>query len=425
MPPPAFRLAPLLCLAALAVFGCGGGGGSDAGTSDAGGGDAGTPDAGSGTPVITFRVTVPASTPANATLDVKGNQPALGNWDADKGLVLTRGADGAYTGSAPFAPGTGLEFKVTRGSWTTVMKTASGGEAPNLTHQVVASATLPVAVEAWADQAPSRPSTLTGTFETLEVPAHAGLAARKALVYLPPGYAAATDRRYPVLYLHDGQNVFDSATAFSGEWRADEAAETLIAEGKVEPLIMVAVYNTSARIDEYTPVRGTGSAASLGGGKADQYGQLLVEVLKPLVDARFRTRTDAASTGLAGSSLGGLVSMYLGMKHPGVFTRLGVVSPSVWWAERDIVARVNALEAKLPLTVWLDIGTAESANAVADTRALRDALVAEGWTADLEAPYGGTDLAYLEVSGAQHNEAAWAARFPTLLQYLFPAPTAP
>ena len=295
--------------------------------------------------LVTFSVAVPASTPADARLDIKGNQPEFGDWYGDDdGLVLTKGADGRYTASARFAPGTQLEFKVRRSSWATVMKAADGSELPNLTHTVAGDATVSVTVAMWADQVP-RPSSLSGTFETLEVPAGFGLAARTALVYLPPGYATDTARRYPVLYMHDGQNVFDVATAYAGEWKADEAAQAGIAAGKVEPLLIVAVYNTPARLDEYTPVRDTGVGA---GGQADAYGQLLVQTVKPLVDARFRTRTDAASTGLAGSSLGGLATLYLGMKYPDVFTRLGVVSPSVWWANRDILARVSALPAKLP-----------------------------------------------------------------------------
>lgn len=368
-------------------------------------------------PLITFVVTVPAGLPESATLDVKGNQPELGDWAASKGLALARQADGTYAASARFAEGTALEFKVTRGSWQTVMVGPNGEWLEDLRHTVAGDATVAITVVRWADQ---KSHTLSGTFEPLDVPAAFGLAARQAIVYLPPGYADDPSRRYPVLYLHDGQNVFDAATAFAGEWHADETAQTLIAAGKVEPLIMVGVYNTSARIDEYTPVKGTGTAASMGG-QADAYGQLLVQTVKPLVDARYRTRPDAASTGLAGSSLGGLVSVYLALRYPDVFTRVGALSPSVWWADRHILGTVSALPDKLPLRIWLDMGTAESANATSDARALRDALALEGWTPDAAAPYE-TDLAYLEAEGAHHNEGAWSARFPTVLEYLFPAP---
>jgi predicted alpha/beta superfamily hydrolase len=219
--------------------------------------------------------------------------------------------------------------------------------------------------------------------------------------------------------MHDGQNLMDATTGFVGEWGVDETAQQLVESGQVEPVIIVGVYNTGTeRLNEYTQVP---TPKYTNAGKADAYGRFLVEELKPLIDGKYRTKKDAASTGLAGSSLGGLVSMYLGMKYPGTFTRLGVISPSVWWAERDIVTRVNALESKPPLRIWVDIGTAEGdstqeeVETVDDTRLLRDALTNKGWVLD-------TDLKYTEVEGGKHNEKAWAARFGDILKYLYPAP---
>jgi predicted alpha/beta superfamily hydrolase len=183
----------------------------------------------------------------------------------------------------------------------------------------------------------------------------------------------------------------------------------------VEPLIIVGVYNTD-RFDEYTQARDTGEFADLGGGNAEAYGRFLVEELKPLMDRTFRTRPDARATGLVGSSLGGLVTMYLGLTHADTFGLLGVLSPSVFWANKDIVARVRGLEKKLPLRIWLDIGTEEwrgSQETVEDARMLRDALVARGWVP-------GKDLRYVEVPGAFHTESAWAERFDDLLMYLYP-----
>jgi predicted alpha/beta superfamily hydrolase len=234
---------------------------------------------------------------------------------------------------------------------------------------------------------------------------------RDLIVYLPPGYDTATSTRYPVLYMHDGQNLTDACTSFAGEWHVDETAEQLINAGQAAPLIIVGVYNTSDRIADYTeapdPVDG--------GGNADAYGRFLVEIVKPLIDSTYRTITDASSTGVAGSSLGGLVSMYFGITRSSVFTRIGVISPSVWWDNRDIVARVTALTEKPPLHIWEDIGTAEDSDGetVADAQALRDALVAKGFAI-------GQDLSYYEDPGAMHNEAAWSRRFPAILKYLYP-----
>ena len=232
---------------------------------------------------------------------------------------------------------------------------------------------------------------------------------RPIIVYLPPGYDPQAADRYPVLYLHDGQNLFDRATSIGEEWHVDEEAQALILAGEIQPLIVVGIYNTGMhRIDEYTP-----TASADGGGKAADYGRMLVEELKPFIDATYKTLPGAASTSMGGSSLGGLLTMYLGLHYPTAFGHLAVMSPSVWWDDREILREVGALPQKLPLRIWLDAGTAEGERVVADARALRDALVAKGWTL-------GEDLAYLEAPGGEHNEQSWAARIDSVLKFLFP-----
>ena len=233
---------------------------------------------------------------------------------------------------------------------------------------------------------------------------------RSIIVYLPPGYSARAARRYPTLYFHDGQNVFDKATSVGEEWRVDETAQALIAAGEIEPLIMIGIYNTGEhRISEYTPTTLPGK----GGGLADQYGRMLVEEIKPLIDGKYKTLPGAGSTGMAGSSLGGLLTLHLGFKYPTVFSRLAVLSPSVWWDQRMILRQVESLPAKLPISVWLDAGTAEGEEVVRDSRALREALKAKGWVE-------GADLAYHEAEGGQHNEASWAGRVGAVLKFLYP-----
>jgi predicted alpha/beta superfamily hydrolase len=366
---------------------------------------------------ITFEVTVPPATPADAEVWLSGNLPALGAWNG-AGVKLTRTPDGRFTTEVALPSGAALEFKVTRGAWATVERGASGEELANRTLRVGRRAErVSLTVSRWAD-ASGTPSALTGDIRYLRgVTSRHLQRSRDVIVWLPPGYDTRPRARYPVLYMHDGQNLMDAATAYSGEWHVDETAQLLVRAGKVEPLIIVGVYNTD-RFDEYTPVRDPGEFADLGGGNAQAYGRFLVEELKPLVDGTFRTRPGARDTGLVGSSLGGLVTMYLGVTHADTFGRLGVLSPSVFWGNRDIVSRVRGLPKKLPLRIWLDIGTEEwraSQETVEDTRLLRDALVARGWVL-------GKDLRYVEVPRAIHTESAWAERFDDLLLYLFPAP---
>jgi predicted alpha/beta superfamily hydrolase len=240
---------------------------------------------------------------------------------------------------------------------------------------------------------------------------------RDVLVYLPAGYRRFLRRRYPVLYLNDGQNIFDAATAFGGvEWGVDETAQRLVRKKLIEPLIIVAVANTgNDRIHEYTPTRAVALAGKQKNwrsrGLARKYGKFLTAELKPFIDENYRTRPEAEFTGLGGSSLGGLLTMTLGLWFPHVFSRLGVMSPSVWWDDQVIVRMVEALEDKLPVRIWLDIGKHEIG--WERTRDLRDALVEKGWRLH-------DDLQYTEAEGAGHTESAWAARVDPMLRFLFP-----
>jgi predicted alpha/beta superfamily hydrolase len=239
---------------------------------------------------------------------------------------------------------------------------------------------------------------------------------RDVIVYLPPGYEMNEKQRYPVLYLHDGQNVFDGATSFikGAEWRVDETAQALIEARVIRPLIIVGIYNTSERTTEYTP----SADAKHKGGKAALYGRLLVEELKPFIDSEYRTLKDAQHTGLGGSSLGGLVSLYFALKYPKVFGRVAVLSPSVWWDNKMLLREVSALKKRTAARIWLDIGTKEGGSEAEEhknnARSLSDALVAKGWKEN-------SDLKYYEAEGAEHNEGAWAQRVEPMLRFLFPA----
>lgn len=234
---------------------------------------------------------------------------------------------------------------------------------------------------------------------------------RDLVVYLPPDYED-TDQRYPVLYLHDGQNLFDPETAYvrGMDWKVDETADALIRSGEIEPLIIVGVFNTGEhRIEEYTPTRDR----KLGGGHAEMYGRMLVEELKPFVDERYRTLQGPDNTGLGGSSLGGLATLYLGLTYPEIFGKLAVLSPSVWWDHRAILKIIHKTQPKPRLKIWLSMGTEESKGGLRDANLLRNSLVAKGWQE-------GSDLHYEVIPGGKHEEAAWAEKVEPVLRYLFP-----
>jgi predicted alpha/beta superfamily hydrolase len=241
---------------------------------------------------------------------------------------------------------------------------------------------------------------------------------RDILVYLPPSYPTA-NRTYPTLYMHDGQNLFDAATSFAGEWRVDEALEEL-AEDDIEAIV-VGVPNTGVnRLQEYSPFRD----ARFGGGRASDYVNFIVDTVKPLVDDAFRTTGEREATATIGSSMGGLISLYAFFERPDVFGAVGAVSPSVGFARGALIGYMERARF-VGGRIYLDVGTNEGRPRERDplqlrhhpgeyvqmVRDARDLLVRKGYRE-------GRDLLYVEEEGAVHNEAAWADRLPQLLRFL-------
>ena len=233
-------------------------------------------------------------------------------------------------------------------------------------------------------------------------------------VYLPRAYFAEPDRRFPVFYLHDGQNLFDDRTSYvpGHTWQAHTTVDRLTENGEIEPVILVGIANTGIRrMSEYTPTRDF----KLGGGEGRSYARLLVEELKPAIDATYRTLPEAASTAVGGSSLGGLISLFLGFEYPHIFGKIAVLSPSIWWNNRSILSFIEAPYARPDLRIWLDMGTSEGARHLRDTDHLFRVLKRRGWREHI-------DLAYQRVPGGIHSEDAWADRFDDVLRFLFRSP---
>lgn len=372
---------------------------------------------------VDFYVTVPDDTDRGAVIYLAGNLPQLGGWKAD-GVPLKRvNGDPVYHAELKLPRGTTLEYKITRGTWETVEKGPADEELHNRTLKLEQDRVERVRVARWrSDVEPGMPavarkSTVTGDVRSHDFQSSILKNRRKLLVWLPPGYEKNPDARYPVLYMQDGQNLFDDSTSFAGEWHADEIAQQLVTDGRIEPIIIVGVENTWQRVLEYTPAEVGGA-----GGKADLYARMLVEEIKPLIDKTYRTKPDRAHTGVAGSSLGGLVSLYMVKKYPDLFGQCAAVSPSLSWgngqfardAERDVSWASTA-------RIWLDMGTAESAdpekarNAVRQTAAFAELLKNSGLTP-------GRDFAWKAFAGAEHNEQAWAERFDEILLFLYGKP---
>lgn len=232
---------------------------------------------------------------------------------------------------------------------------------------------------------------------------HRGIA-----VYLPPGYAAGQGY-YPVLYMHDGNNLFDPQLAFGGQpWWVQHVLNRLISLQFLPPLIVVGVYNTLGRNHEYTWTR-MRTRWGEEGGQGPQYARYLTQELMPVIQQRYRIMQGPEYTGVLGSSLGGLISFYLGLHYPHVFGQIGMVSPSLWWNRGE--ALQDAWHYPTGLKLWLDMGTREGARHlrvdrnpnVLNTRRLKQVLQQRGYRE-------GQDLAYLEDRGALHNEWWWGQR---------------
>jgi enterochelin esterase-like enzyme len=239
-------------------------------------------------------------------------------------------------------------------------------------------------------------------------------ATRALAVLLPPGYQEERLRRYPVMYLQDGQNLFAATSPLGKDWRLDETVPSLIESGAIEPLIIAGLFHGGdRRIEEMTPTKDRREGR---GGGAEAHERALLEEVLPFVRTRYRVRTGPEASGIGGSSLGGLLAMWIALRHPRIFGRVAALSPSAWWDRRHLLRTVRALAERPPLRVWLSVGTSEGRTGAPAVRALRDAMLGAGWML-------GRDLRYHEARGAGHDELAWAELIDPALRFLFPART--
>ena len=357
-------------------------------------------------------VSVPATTPDNAQICITGNHDLLGNWDG-KGAPLKEIGPNLYLFSADLPAGGEIEYKFTRGSFTSVEKTLQGRERPN--RKIRISAGSPVNerlnVEVWADQvsSPSTKPVITGNYQIIRAVKSQFLEPeRDVIVWLPASYAKNSRQRYPVIYMHDGRNLFDATTAFGGsEWGADEVMTEGIASGQLREAIIVGIDNTAERMSEYTPFVDPKHK----GGNGDNYVKFIVEELKPLIDKKFRTQADAGHTFIGGSSLGGLISLYAGISRPKVFGGIIAMSPSIWWADGKIISWLIANDiAGYKGKIWVDMGTREGEEAINFARKLASEIASQ-----LPAFKG---LHYREFSGSTHSEKSWHQRLHLPLRFI-------
>jgi predicted alpha/beta superfamily hydrolase len=368
--------------------------------------------------IVVFRA--PGNTPSGGAVFAAGT---FNGWTpGDPGARLVTGANGTLTARVVgLAPGQRVEFKFTRGTWATVERDDRGADIANRAvtfdpaHPVVA-----LFIERWADL-PAPASTRSGEIRVLRDVVIPQLGrTRNVWVYLPPGYAASSER-FPVAYMFDGQNLFDArASAFGQEWQVDEALEALHYEGRLPGLIVVGVENSSARGCEYNVFTGDPHPACADGSAlGDRTVAFLVDTLKPRIDREFRTRPGRDDTAVAGSSMGGSMAVRAGFAHPEVFSGVAALSPSYQNVRSSPVgmpAYVASRRPPTPFRFHQDIGSAEQIREIgpdvlrSNMMAVRDAAQAAGVADAMQRA--------VVVDGATHDEARWSARIGEVLAWL-------
>jgi len=352
---------------------------------------------------LTIIVTsTPENTPPGDNIYVAGN---FTGWNpGDPAFMLTENTTGQPEIS--FEATGSIEFKFTRGSWETVEGSENGGFLPNRSFVMGSADTLEIAILSWEDTGGTNHTAAENVQvmdEEFFIPQFNRY--RRIWLYLPPDYETS-GKNYPVLYMHDGQNLFDAATSFAGEWEVDETLNDLFAEGKDVPIVVGIDNGGGDRIDEYTPWPNPG----YGGGDGELYAQFIVETLKPFIDENYRTKPERENTGVMGSSLGGLISHYIAIKHQDVFSKSGIFSPSYWF--NDSVYDFTYNTGKLQnMNLYIMGGSNESAGLVGEMMAMTDTLLAAGFQDD--------ELALKVVPGGQHNEALWRQEFGEAYEWLF------
>jgi predicted alpha/beta superfamily hydrolase len=348
---------------------------------------------------------------------LSGNLNLLGEWRPN-GLKLKRADQNVYFAEFSAPAGSRVQYKVTRGSWQSVEKDQFGKDIPNREFVTTATdkgdpQTIKIIVQRWG--APkSVKSTITGTVKLHEkVASQHLLRTRNVSVWLPIEYEAS-ETSYPVLYLQDGQNLFDVSTAaFGVEWEVDESAMDLMKKQEIPPMIIVGIWNTVDRMDEYTLTKDE----RLGhGGRGLDYIRFVAEELKPFIDRTYRTQVDRESTIIGGSSLGGLISMHACLEKPNVFGKCLAFSPTLGWDQEELLQSLhNGTKWPASVRLWFSMGTREGRDSetqnVNRTRAerLHQLLSPSNTTTS-------TPIQFQEFAEASHDEKSWAAQFPIALK---------
>lgn len=350
---------------------------------------------------------VPETTPEDADIYIAGN---LNNWQpGNENFKLAQSGAREYRISLDIASGR-VEFKFTRGSWETVEGDENGNFRPNRVYDYNGDADLNLEVLAWEDIGGSggggQNSTANENVQILDeaMPIPQLNRDRRIWVYTPTDYESG-NKSYPVLYMHDGQNVFDASTAFAGEWQVDESLKELEEQGLPTAIVVAIDNGRTRRIDEYSPFVNS----QYGGGEGDAYLDFIIEELKPRIDSSFRTLTGPENTAIMGSSMGGFISHYAHFRNPEVFGKAGIFSPAYWFSP-EIFSHTAEVGKTQDAKLYMLAGARESSIAQVSTQ-MTNQLLSMGYT-DEEL------FSFIDPDG-DHAEWFWAENFKACFLWLF------
>lgn len=353
--------------------------------------------------------TLPGKHPTGSEVYLAGS---FNRWNpTDEKFRFQQDDKGNYFIDLQLSPGQ-YEYKITRGGWDKVECKKDGTGVDNRVLKVEADITVELIVEAWRDhfvEAPKLTSTAGKNVHIIDTAFRIDQLHRKRRIwiYLPDGYSRSKTR-YPVLYMHDGQNVFDIITSFAGEWGVDECIDTMR-----QKCIVVAIDNGGdKRLNEYCPydftLQGFGGSSTMNKGEGDQYVDFLVTTLKPYIDKQYRTLRNKNNTFIAGSSMGGLISMYAIVKYPNVFGGAGVFSPAFWVGPK-IIDDIKTGGKKVKGKIYFYAGKQESESMVPDMLKAFEGM----------ASVSKSKMTTIIRDDGKHNEPAWRKEFPLFYEWLF------
>lgn len=344
---------------------------------------------------------LPEYHPAGSDIYIAGS---FNGWNPQDGKYkFIHDGNGQYSAALQLPEGS-YEYKLTRGGWDKAECKKDGSTLPNRVLNVSASAEISLTVEEWADRFPAAPRRSTASSHVAVLDTAFLIPqlkrTRRVWIYLPASYSSGIDR-YPVLYLHDGQNMFDDATSFSGEWGLDEFLDST----SLRKCIVVAIdHGGNKRLNEYNPYDND----RFGKGEGGEYAGFLARTLKPFIDTRYRTLAAKEHTFIAGSSMGGLISLYAVLQYPDTFGGAGVFSPAFWITGGKMVEEVRNKGKNLKARIYFYAGKLEGETMVPDMLQVSDVLTA----------LTSSELVTVIRDEGKHNEAAWRKEFPLFYEWL-------